>query len=78
LIWEPNAEPDLAGYLVLRGEAPGDTLQPLTPAPIVEARYRDAAVTAGVRYVYAIIAVDNRFPIPNLSAPSTQEEETAR
>jgi hypothetical protein len=78
LIWEPNLEPDLAGYLVLRGEAPGDTLQPLNPAPIVEARYRDPAVTPGVRYVYAIVAVDNRFPVPNLSAPSTPQEETAR
>ena len=34
LSWDANTEADLAGYLVLRGEAPGDTLQPLTPAPI--------------------------------------------
>jgi hypothetical protein len=78
LIWEPNTEPDLGGYLVLRGEAPGDTLQPLTPAPITEARYFDAAVTPGVRYVYAVVAIDNRFPVPNLSAPSEPMEETAR
>jgi hypothetical protein len=62
----------------LRGEAGGDTLQPLTPAPITEARYRDAAVTPGVRYVYAVVAVDNRFPVPNVSAPSERAEETAR
>ena len=41
LIWDANTEADLAGYLVLRGEAPGDTLQPLTPAPITETRYQD-------------------------------------
>ena len=78
LIWEPNSEPDLGGYLVLRGEAPGDTLQPLTAAPISEARYRDTAVTPGVRYVYVVVAIDNRFPVPNLSAPSEPMEETAR
>ena len=41
LIWDANSEPDLAGYLVLRGEAPGDTLQPLTPAPIAATNFED-------------------------------------
>ena len=41
LIWDANTEADLGGYLVLRGEAPGDTLQPLTPEPIKETRYQD-------------------------------------
>jgi hypothetical protein len=78
LIWEPNGEPDLGGYVVLRGEAPGETLHALTPAPIIEARYRDDAIAPGVRYVYAVVAIDNRFPVPNLSAPSEPMEETAR
>ena len=77
LIWDANTEPDLAGYVVLRGEAPGDTLQPLTPQPIHETRYTDATVKPGVRYVYAIVAVDRAAP-PNRSAPSARVEETAR
>lgn len=77
LIWDANAEPDLAGYLVLRGEAPGGTLQPLTPSPIRETNYRDATVTAGVRYVYVVIAVDSATP-PNTSPPTARVEETAR
>ncbi len=77
LIWDPNAEPDLAGYLVLRGEAPGDTLQPLTPEPINDTKFTDTTVKAGVRYVYAIVAVDKATP-PNRSAPSARIEETAR
>jgi len=75
--WDANTEPDLAGYLVLRGEAPGDTLQPLTPAPITATSYEDKTVKPGVRYAYVIIAVDNATP-PNRSAPSTRLEETAR
>lgn len=78
LMWEPNTELDLAGYVVLRGEAPGDTLQPLTKAAVPNAGYRDETVTSGVRYVYAVIAVDNRFPVPNVSLMSKTVEETAR
>lgn len=75
--WDANTETDLAGYLVLRGEAPGDTLQPLTPAPITATSYEDKTVKPGVRYAYVIIAVDNAKP-PNRSSPSTRLEETAR
>ena len=46
LIWEPNAEPDLAGYLVLRGEAGDATLQPLTDRPVTETRFTDRTVEA--------------------------------
>ena len=77
LIWERNAESDLAGYLVLRGEAPGDTLLPVTAAPITETTYRDTTAVPGVRYVYAVVAVDNATP-PNRSAPSNRVEESAR
>jgi hypothetical protein len=77
LIWDANTEADLAGYIVLRGEAPGDKLLPLTPAPIRETTFRDTAVQTGVRYVYAVIAVDNAVP-PNQSPQSARTEETAR
>ena len=78
LIWEPSSAPDAGGYLVLRGAAGDATLQPLTPRPIVDASYRDSAVTTGQRYVYAVVAVDDRLPIGNVSAPSVRIEETAR
>ena len=77
LIWDPSTEPDVAGYIVLRGEAPGDTLQPLTPAPIRETRYADRTTRAGVTYVYAIVAVDGATPA-NQSALSNKVQETAR
>lgn len=75
LIWEPNSESDLAGYLVLRAAGPDGTLAPITPAPIHDTTYRDATVTAGVRYTYVIVAVDTAH---NRSAPSNRVEETAQ
>jgi fibronectin type 3 domain-containing protein len=78
LIWEPNAEPDLAGYLVLRGEVGDATLSPLTDVVITEARFTDRTVRPGVRYVYAVQAIDTRLPKPNVSAESARAEETAR
>ncbi|MCA1583370.1 MAG: hypothetical protein LC791_00885 [Acidobacteria bacterium] len=77
LIWEANTEADLAGYLVLRGDVPGDTLTPLTSAPIREPRFDDAKVEAGRRYVYIVVAVDTAAP-PNTSPQSNRAEETAR
>jgi predicted small lipoprotein YifL len=74
LIWEPNEEKDLAGYIVLRGIAPGERLEPLTPKPIPEARFTDQ-VGAGVRYVYAVQAVDKAG---NVGPVSNRVEETAR
>jgi hypothetical protein len=77
LIWEPNAESDLAGYLVLRGDAPGDTLRAITPEPVAATTYRDTTVRQGTRYVYAVVAVDRATP-QNVSARSNRVEETAR
>ncbi len=77
LNWAPNSEPDLGGYIVLRGEAPGATLQPLTRDPIHDTSYQDKTAQPGVRYVYAVVAVDKATP-PNVSAQSNRIEETAR
>jgi hypothetical protein len=77
LSWDANTEPDLAGYVVLRGEAPGDTLQPLMTTPTRETTWRDTTVRSGVRYVYAVIALDTATP-PNASPQSARQEVTAR
>lgn len=74
LIWDAVNAADLAGYVVLRGAAGGDTLQALTPEPIKETTFQDANVTPGTRYVYAVVAVDTA---KNKSAEA-RVEETAR
>ena len=74
LIWDPNAEKDLAGYIVLRGVEPAETLRPITEAPIVEPSFRDT-VPPGIAYVYAVRAVDRAG---NSSGPSPRVVETAR
>jgi hypothetical protein len=73
LIWDASAEPDLAGYIVLRGDSPA-TLKPLMTVPIRETTFRDD-VQPGIRFVYAVKAVDRAG---NESGPSRTVEEAAR
>ena len=80
LIWDANTEADLAGYVVLRGEAPGATLQPLMRDPIKETRYTDRTAKPNVRYVYAIVAVDkagNRSTLSN-QVEDARDDEAGR
>jgi len=77
LIWEASPEPDVAGYLVLRGEAGRGQLSPLFKTPIKETTYRDVSVKRGVRYAYAVVAVDTAVA-HNVSPQSNRVEETAR
>lgn len=77
LIWDGVDTADLAGYLVFRGTVPGEPSTLLTPQPITAASFEDRTVTAGVRYVYMVVAVDSATPA-NRSAPSNRVEETAR
>jgi len=75
LIWDASTEADLAGYVILRAEAPGATLRPLVREPIRETRYADRTAQPNVRYAYAVVAVDKSG---NRSAPSNKVEEAAR
>jgi fibronectin type 3 domain-containing protein len=74
LIWDPNTEQDLDGYIVLRG-ASADALEPITAELIHVTQFRDEHLEPGVRFTYAIKAVDKAG---NTSAPSNRVEEAAR
>ena len=73
LIWDANTERDLAGYIVLRGTS-ANALKPITDMPIQVTTFLDQ-VKPGVRYFYAVQAVDRAG---NASAPSSPVEEAAR
>ena len=77
LLWRPTEDEDLQGYLVLRGVPPGETLHPLTAEPVPGNSFRDSTAVPGVRYVYAVQAVDNAEP-PNVSSVSVRVDATAR
>jgi len=72
LIWEPNTESDLKGYLVLRAPAGSTTFAPITPEPIQPTTFTDT-VQPGIRYVYAVRAVDTAG---NQSEPSQPTDAT--
>lgn len=74
LIWEPNTEADLAGYLVLRAQAPSWEFARLTPMPIADASFFDT-VKGATKFLYAVVAVDKAG---NVSTQSEPVEETAR
>src|SRR5206468_3372153 len=73
LIWDPNTENDLAGYLVFRA-ADVSAAQQITAEPIAEARFNDS-VPQGIRYRYTVKAVDRAG---NVSAASAPAEAMAR
>ncbi len=74
LNWQPNAEPDLAGYIVYRREGDGEW-QRISPAQLVVGpAFHDANVTAGHTYRYAVSSIDQEG---HESERSAAAEETA-
>lgn len=68
LIWDPNAEPDVAGYIVFRALGDEAPLAPITPVPVDMATYQDV-VAPGTRVTYAVQAVDRAGNVSPLSEP---------
>jgi len=73
LVWDPNAEADLQGYLVYRREPESVTPTRLTPSPIPGTTFTDRGTRPGATYLYSVTAVD-RSPRQNESAPSAEVE----
>jgi hypothetical protein len=80
LSWEPNTEPDLAGYIVYRQPVAADgtlTGAPtrLTPTPVPAPAFSDRTPVPGETYSYRIAAVDASG---NASPTSAEVRESLR
>ena len=75
LMWKPNAEADLAGYVIYKKKASETKWARLNPVPLAETNYTDSNVKEGEAYQYRITAVDNAES-PNESTPSEEVTET--
>jgi hypothetical protein len=71
LVWEPDSEPDLAGYRIYRseGNGPWQKLDDVNTVP----SYSDTTVEHGKTYHYAVSAFDKTVP-PNESERSAAVE----
>jgi hypothetical protein len=74
LSWQPNTEPDLAGYIVYRREGNGEWQRISPEQPVVGPAFHDANVVAGHTYRYAVSSIDQEG---HESARSAETEETA-
>jgi hypothetical protein len=77
LVWSAVEAPDLAGYIVLRGDSAGENMQALVSDPVGSTSYRDLTAQPGVTYVYAVTAQDRATP-PNISPLSNRQTVTVR
>ena len=73
LSWQPDTDPDLAGYNVYRRS--NGAFQRITATPTLGPAFSDTSVTPGSAYTYRVTAIDSSG---NESAPSTEVTETAR
>lgn len=72
LSWQPDSEEDLAGYIVYRAEG-DEAWQRVSPAqPVASPAYRDAAVTPGHSYKYAVSAIDETGHESKRSEPAEE------
>jgi hypothetical protein len=72
LNWQPNTEPDLAGYIIYRREGTGDWQRISPQQLLVGPDFHDAHVEAGKSYQYAVTAVDQDEHESGKSAEATE------
>ncbi len=72
LSWQPDTEPNLAGYIVYRREGSGPWQRISPPEPVIGPAFHDAHVTPGRTYQYAVSAVGTDGLESPRSAPSEE------
>jgi fibronectin type 3 domain-containing protein len=69
LYWFPNSEGDLGGYWIYRSEKEDGDFERIGMAGPAESTYVDLTTKPGIKYYYAVTAMDHATP-PNESARS--------
>jgi hypothetical protein len=72
LNWQPNTEPDLAGYIVYRREGSGPWTRISPAQPVVGPGFHDAQVEARHTYEYAVSAIDESGHESGRSKPASE------
>jgi fibronectin type 3 domain-containing protein len=72
LSWQPDTEPDLAGYIVYRTENDTGWHRISGQPPIPSPAYRDTSVEPGHSYRYAVTAIDQTGHESERSSPTTE------
>jgi hypothetical protein len=72
LSWQPNSEPDLAGYVVYRREDQTPWQRISGDQPVIGPAFRDAHVLPGRTYRYGVSAVDNKGHESGRSAEASE------
>ena len=74
LVWSPNTEPDLAGYLVYR-KGMENEFRKLSTSLITTASFVDLTAARGQPYVYRIKAIDQKGNESEFSEEVTEKIE---
>ena len=72
LVWDPDSDADLAGYVIYRWES-GAVSVKLNTDLVKSPAFRDSAVTPGHEYTYSVSAVDVRGNESSHSQPATEK-----
>lgn len=74
LSWQPNVEPDVAGYNVYRRQGSSGSFERVTAKLVLGPAFSDTAAVLGTSYTYRVTAVDD---VGNESSPSGEVTEIA-
>ena len=74
LVWSPNTEPDLAGYVVYRS-GPEKKFERISDSLLTTASLVDSSVVKGQTYIYRIKAIDQKANASDFSEEVSEKVE---
>jgi hypothetical protein len=72
LSWQPDSDPNLAGYIVYRRETEGNWQRIAPPPPVIGPAFHDSNVQTGRSYMYAVSAIGQNGHESDRSVPAQE------